>query len=168
MKLICFGFYSITRNKWRYISDKSMLTRIKIFTRSSLGSSSSFIRLFCLITLIPLIYLITLYKFIYGVDLSWTRLDQSPAILHDLALILDLPHRSNSCLLLFPLSSFDFRSKFSGKEQVIWSRTHFILLYRNLGFKLSKNLDIFFLKENNTHCLFLIIKRMALSSRFLI
>lgn len=102
MKLICFGFYSITRNKWRYISDKSMLTRIKIFTRSSLGSSSSFIRLFCLITLIPLIYLITLYKFIYGVDLSWTRLDQSPAILHDLALILDLPHRSNSCLLLFP------------------------------------------------------------------
>lgn len=37
MKLICFGFYSITRNKWRYISDKSMLIRIKIFTRSSLG-----------------------------------------------------------------------------------------------------------------------------------
>lgn len=42
-------------------------------TRSFVTRSSSFIHLFCLITLIPLIYLITLYKFIYGVDLSWTR-----------------------------------------------------------------------------------------------
>lgn len=102
MKLICFGFYSITRNKWRYISDKSMLIRIKIFTRSSLGIVVFIHPPVLFNHAYPLIYLITLYKFIYGVDLSWTRLDQSPAILHDLALILDLPHRSNSCLLLFP------------------------------------------------------------------
>lgn len=46
---------------------------------------------------------------------SWSRglneASSSPRILHDLALILDLPHRSNSCLPSSP-SSFDFRSKF--------------------------------------------------------
>lgn len=76
VKLICFRFFNYSKRKDIFLTNQYLnknTIRKWPLTRSFVTRSSSFIHLFCLITLIPLIYLITLYKFIYGVDLSWTR-----------------------------------------------------------------------------------------------
>lgn len=131
MKLICFRFFNYSKRKDIFLTNQYLnknTIRKWPLARSFVTRSSSFIHLFCLITLIPLIYLITLYKFIYGVDLSWTRGFVVPG---NLARPRIYPRsssdRSNSCLL----SSFNFHSKFSWKHYLV-THADFILIYRIL------------------------------------